>query len=437
MDSPIRQQQKRNDYQRHKLFRKMKRRQKAKREQEKELAEKELRRKLRMPKYADGKPAYKIRTNDGELHDFSFDEEGNTVLDNGIVGSQLLDDVTIRPGVDVRKAIERRSKRLAKQSEMIDTIDPLSNENYGHGSGALESVYPEFDLITLGQIGGPLLKQRVGRLLQNRTPSLGRPIVNESFSQVRPKEINIGAETTATPKYTDLLKREELGKYITEGGESVVYENDFFPGEVIKEKEGLFSPVKDFEELQIRINNDLLQNKLPNIVPLRYRGYVHDPSIETLASGNKTFKRITERLNPVYSQKKITPAMEVADPWRVIFKNKNEWELSDYYLQELERLGYIQDSNGFWNVKGFPYKVGDLGPNNVGYDDFGNMLIFDPLIHYKHGKAPGIHIKPENRGKFTALKKRTGHSASWFKEHGTPAQKKMATFALNARKWKH
>ena len=49
----------------------------------------------------------------------------------------------------------------------------------------------------------------------------------------------------------------------------------------------------------------------------------------------------------------------------------------------------------------------------------------------------GIHIKPENRGKFTALKKRTGKSATWFKEHGTPAQRKMATFALNVRKWKH
>ena len=48
-----------------------------------------------------------------------------------------------------------------------------------------------------------------------------------------------------------------------------------------------------------------------------------------------------------------------------------------------------------------------------------------------------IYIKPENRGKFTALKERTGHSATWFKEHGTPAQKKMATFALNARHWKH
>jgi len=48
-----------------------------------------------------------------------------------------------------------------------------------------------------------------------------------------------------------------------------------------------------------------------------------------------------------------------------------------------------------------------------------------------------IYIKPENRGKFTALKERTGKSATWFKEHGTPAQKKMATFALNSRHWSH
>ena len=48
-----------------------------------------------------------------------------------------------------------------------------------------------------------------------------------------------------------------------------------------------------------------------------------------------------------------------------------------------------------------------------------------------------IYIKPENRGKFTELKERTGKSSTWYKEHGTPAQKKMAVFALNARKWNH
>lgn len=57
----------------------------------------------------------------------------------------------------------------------------------------------------------------------------------------------------------------------------------------------------------------------------------------------------------------------------------------------------------------------------------------------ERGYASGgkIRIKPENRGKFTALLKRTGKSASWFKKHGTPLQRKRATFALNARKWKH
>lgn len=60
--------------------------------------------------------------------------------------------------------------------------------------------------------------------------------------------------------------------------------------------------------------------------------------------------------------------------------------------------------------------------------------INNAILLLKKGGS-GIHIKPENRGKFTRLKKRTGKSASWYKAHGTPAQKKMATFELNARHW--
>lgn len=77
---------------------------------------------------------------------------------------------------------------------------------------------------------------------------------------------------------------------------------------------------------------------------------------------------------------------------------------------ELIRLGV---SNGIYSLK-------DI--KNV-YNDFAN--------------GGSIHIKPENKGKFTALKERTGHSTSWFIKNGTPAQKKMAVFANNARKWKH
>lgn len=67
-------------------------------------------------------------------------------------------------------------------------------------------------------------------------------------------------------------------------------------------------------------------------------------------------------------------------------------------------------------------------------DTYGSVNV---MQHFDKGKDSGIHIKPQNRGKFNKLRQRTGKSASWFKAHGTPAQKKMATFALNARKWEH
>lgn len=54
MESPKRKMQKKNDYQRHKLFRKIKRRRKAQAEAEQHIAEKQLRRKLKLPKFDRG-----------------------------------------------------------------------------------------------------------------------------------------------------------------------------------------------------------------------------------------------------------------------------------------------------------------------------------------------------------------------------------------------
>lgn len=57
MESPVRKMQKRNDYNRHKLLRKIKRQRKARKEQELHAAEKELKKKLKLkqPKFDDGK----------------------------------------------------------------------------------------------------------------------------------------------------------------------------------------------------------------------------------------------------------------------------------------------------------------------------------------------------------------------------------------------
>lgn len=55
MESPKRKMQKKNDYQRHKLFRKIKRRRKAQAEADQQVAMKQLRKKLKPPKFGDGK----------------------------------------------------------------------------------------------------------------------------------------------------------------------------------------------------------------------------------------------------------------------------------------------------------------------------------------------------------------------------------------------
>ena len=49
----------------------------------------------------------------------------------------------------------------------------------------------------------------------------------------------------------------------------------------------------------------------------------------------------------------------------------------------------------------------------------------------------GIHIKPENKGKFTATKERTGKSTEELTHSKNPLTRKRAIFAQNAKRWNH
>lgn len=91
MESPKRKMQKKNDYQRHKLFRKIKRRRKAQAEAEQHMAEKQLRKKLKLPKFGDGKEKV-------NLDNAHFDKDGNLV-DNttGAKYTATTNDVIITP----------------------------------------------------------------------------------------------------------------------------------------------------------------------------------------------------------------------------------------------------------------------------------------------------------------------------------------------------
>ena len=115
----------------------------------------------------------------------------------------------------------------------------------------------------------------------------------------------------------------------------------------------------------------------------------------------------------------------VNPPEKDYHKNRSLWYHPGY---ETYRFIGTPDDNARWQSE---WREGSQAPLVLEMPE----ILNNQVALFKDGGT--IHIKKENRGKFTALKKRTGKSASWFKAHGTPAQKKMATFALNARKWKH
>lgn len=84
MESPKRKMQKKNDYQRHKLFRKIKRRRKAYAEADQQVAMKQLRKKLKLPKFGDGKDIKSetgapLEVKDGMLQLLQFHNSGKDI----------------------------------------------------------------------------------------------------------------------------------------------------------------------------------------------------------------------------------------------------------------------------------------------------------------------------------------------------------------------
>ena len=144
--------QKRNDYNRHKLLRKIRRQRKAQVEQQKVAAEKELKRRLRVtpPKFGDGKDPIDTSKIDELSYVYApprIDEYGNTVVyandplgveGDGIrsplqlrrpvmYGTQLLDEVIV-PGSKYAKEAGKQNFNLTKGEAMqMEDFDKLQN----------------------------------------------------------------------------------------------------------------------------------------------------------------------------------------------------------------------------------------------------------------------------------------------------------------------
>ena len=124
IESPKRKMQKKNDYQRHKLFRKIKRRRKAQAEAEQQVAEKQLRKKLKLPKFGDGK------TREVYISDIHFNNDdaagGVDRYGNKFDYIELPENVVTARKIPTFKDIEKQIGRKITQDEIgkVIAVDP-------------------------------------------------------------------------------------------------------------------------------------------------------------------------------------------------------------------------------------------------------------------------------------------------------------------------
>lgn len=116
MESPKRKMQKKNDYQRHKLFRKIKRRRKAQAEADQQIAVKQFRRKLKLPKFDTGDDAKIVYLRDIVGHD---PYTGEDILKTGERVNRRLPTVNVDQRDLSKVDVAERNKELRDLKEYM------------------------------------------------------------------------------------------------------------------------------------------------------------------------------------------------------------------------------------------------------------------------------------------------------------------------------
>lgn len=104
------------------------------------------------------------------------------------------------------------------------------------------------------------------------------------------------------------------------------------------------------------------------------------------------------------------------------------------FIQKLRDEGKLSPQKAQQFRDSFKYVGAIAAP--MGVVGLGASITSDQKNTYNRGKDKGIHINPKNRGKFNALKKRTGKTTEQLTHSKNPLTRKRAIFAQNAKKWK-
>ena len=473
MESPKRKMQKKNDYQRHKLFRKIKRRRKAQAEAEQQIAEKQLRKKLKLPKFDRGEDELSTYKKQVEMfNDANSDPilpgrlvDRNRVTVNPETGDvmEVGGHVNLNPVIITGKMPDNLKQTINKNIESdriqdllykdrLSPVDPVSELVVESAaiSKPLE-LAGKAVLYGIGRYGGKLGLDKLQNIarkkllekefaLSNGMHTIGEPVLPSKTTHIQNDSQPFTFDYDNP--FSQYIKRDDkrIGEYITSGGESDVY-NAIDGKSVIKFKDGIYQPSQNFDELQSAVQAEDKLNNLPFFFKQKYLGW--SDKHDVIKAKKKVYPEDT--FYTVLSQPKVTPFSKVADPWFTLTENDGRQSVFRFFDKDkiydyLKNYGVERTSEpGVYKYNGITF--GDVRPQNAGIDKNGNLGFFDLLIHnYNSGKD--IHIKKSKRGTFTKAAKQHGMSVQSFANKVlknpskySAAMRKKANFARNASKW--
>ena len=185
-------------------------------------------------------------------------------------------------------------------------------------------------------------------------------------------------------------------------------------------------------EQEIPVDTTMLKDRIAGIEKLMDYSSKYRRS-NVINAAYEADKQALEALRKTYATGQPVGVNEFSYNSRQLVDNGmiDEWNISPLNVLKEYNIRYDKDQNKMYYSDEYDFNEFDWAvPGNP-------YRIRGAIDLPKHDKGKSIHIKPANRGKFTATMKRTGKSAEQLKHSKNPLTRKRAIFALNARKWKH
>lgn len=180
------------------------------------------------------------------------------------------------------------------------------------------------------------------------------------------KKIDLTPKTSISKEEVDVPFKGKLQDYITESGESMIYDDGQY---VLKEK-SLYDVNSSIDKLHQNVSRDLAMNQIPGVQPIEYLGYKVNTNPQKVINGltGKVETKLNKTYDPIYRQRKLIP---LDDPNTKVIYQPNPYRLLDRWgIKHDKDFGYVNDIT-----------FSDFGLNNWGIDAYGRYRLFDPMIH--------------------------------------------------------